>query len=132
MCFFKRFCCFQVKLYKDISLTIFFFSLRNIHYLCEKQVYCKASLCIRLTNIWGKIMLEISGNYYDYASIQLLSADYGLQGDLYTITGSATRVIKVMDNAATWVSKSTARKMSMMLLASCLENTLCLSQSKSR
>ena len=67
---------------------------------------------VKSTTIYtGKIEnVEISGNYYDYISLKLASIDYGLPEALFEISGSATRVIKVTDNAATWVSKLNSAK----------------------
>ena len=48
--------------------------------------------------------VEISGNYYDYISLEIDPEMFGLP-EVFEISGSATRVIKVMDNAATWVNK---------------------------
>lgn len=54
--------------------------------------------------------VQISGNYYDYLSIEIDPSTFGLP-EVFEITGSATRVVKVVDNAATWVNKlSTANK----------------------
>ena len=48
--------------------------------------------------------VEILGNYYDYVSLSLGPESFGLP-DVFEISGSATRMVKVVDNAATWISK---------------------------
>ena len=48
--------------------------------------------------------VQISGNYYDYLSLEIDPEKFSLP-DIFEITGSATRVVKVTDSAETWISK---------------------------
>ena len=48
--------------------------------------------------------VQISGNYYDYISLEVDPTQFGIPS-VFEISGSATRVVKVMDNAGTWISK---------------------------
>lgn len=53
----------------------------------------------------GKIEnVQISGNYYDYQELGIDAERFSLP-EVFEISGSATRVLKVVDNAATWVNK---------------------------
>ena len=64
-----------------------------------------ASFVKSTTLFTGKVEnVEISGNYYDYMSLEVDPETFGLP-EVFEISGSATRVIKVVDNAATWVNK---------------------------
>ena len=60
---------------------------------------------VKSTTIFtGKVEeVQISGNYYDYASVAIKPERFHLP-KVFKISGSATRVIKVMENAATWVN----------------------------
>ena len=64
-----------------------------------------SSLEKRTTLFTGKIEdVQISGNYYDYISLEIDPATFELPS-VFEISGSATRVIRVTDNTETWVSK---------------------------
>ena len=78
----------------------------------------KVSLGVSLTSSYvktapiftGKIEdVQMNGNYYDYVGIDINPEKFNLP-KVFQISGSATRVLKVMDNAETWVNGLSSAK----------------------